>query len=146
MHGACSLHSVIAGTAPLQEVHQGDLNYINDAVKHASYAYNEVIDTDNIQHDMSVTESGQDAYVPVHSGTEHSDGNSPGDVSVQVNVQMSPAFNISSQETGNQSTGEIMRAIRKHMSEIANEIGGEIADRLEEAFANMAMEGSKEWQ
>mgnify|MGYP006922457218 CR=1 FL=1 len=40
---------------------------------------------------------------------------------------MSPAFNISSQETGKQGTGDIMQAIRRHMSEIADEVGGEIA-------------------
>lgn len=34
-----------------------------------------------------------------------------------------------------------MQAIRRHMSEIADEVGGEIADRLSEAFANMALEG-----
>lgn len=52
-----------------------------------------------------------------------------------------PAFNISSQETGKQGTGDIMQAIRRHMSEIADEVGGEIADRLSEAFANMGLEG-----
>ena len=54
---------------------------------------------------------------------------------------MSPEFNISSQETGSQGTVDIMQVIRRHMSEIADEVGGEIADRLSEAFANMALEG-----
>lgn len=137
------LGSVMAENAPLQEVYQGDINYINDAVKNAPYAHNETTDTDNILHDTSDTESGQDTYtyVPVHPGQDNRNGSSPGDVTIQVSVQMSPEFNISSQETEKQGTGDIMQAIRRHMSEIADEVGGEIADRLSEAFANMALEG-----
>lgn len=141
LQGSYSMDPLMAENAPLQEVYQGDINYINDAVKNASYAYNEATDTDNVQHDMSVTESGQGAYVPMHTVPSHSDEGSLEGMTIQVNVQMSPAFNISGQETGNQGTGDIMQAIRRHMSEIADEVGGEIADRLSEAFANMALEG-----
>lgn len=105
------------------------------------YAYNGTVDTDNVMSDTLVTESGQNAYVPVHTGSGHSDEGGLGGTTIQVNVQMSPAFNISSQDTGKQGTGDIMQAVRRHMSEIADEVGGEIADRLSEAFANMALEG-----
>lgn len=133
--------SAMAESASLQEVYQGDINYINDAVKNAPYAYNETTNEDNVLRDMSVTESSQDTHVPVHPVPGHGDGSSSGDVTIQVSVQMSPEFNISGQETENQAPEDIMQAIRRHMSEIADEVGGEIADRLSEAFANMALEG-----
>lgn len=141
LQGSCSMDSFLAGNDSLQEVYQGNINYINDAVKNAPRAYNETKETNNVLNDMSVTESGQNDYVPVYIGSGNSAESSQGSTTIQVSVQMSPAFNISSQETGKQGTGDIMQAIRRHMSEIADEVGGEIADRLSEAFANMALEG-----
>lgn len=129
------------GNAPLQEVYQGDINYINGVVKNAPRAYNEVTETNNVSNDTSVTEPGRNDYVPVYTGSGNSIESSQGGTTIQVSVQMSPEFRISSQETGKQDTGDIMQAIRRHMSEIADEVGGEIADRLSEAFANMALEG-----
>lgn len=141
LQGSGSMDSLMAGNDSLQGVYQGDINYINDAVKNAPCAYNETTETNNVLNDMSVTESGQNDYVPAHPGSDHSAESSQGGMTIQVNVQMSPEFNISSQDTGNQGTGDIMQVIRRHMSEIADEVGGEIADRLSEAFANMALEG-----
>lgn len=57
---------------------------------------------------------------------------------VQVSVQMSPEFQIS----GGQSDDEIIQLIRKHMGELADELGGEIATRLEEVFSNMPRKGA----
>lgn len=137
--GPYSVGPVKAGNAPLQGGCQWDINYINDAVKDAPYAYNGAIGTGNARDGMAVIEPGQDAYTPVHTGQTHQDGGSLGGTAVQVNVQISPEFNISSQEAGNQG-GDIMQAIRTHMAEIADEVGQEIAGRLEDVFSNMALE------
>ncbi len=141
LQDVCSMDSLMSGNASLQEVYQGDINDINDAVKNAPRAYNEVTEINNVPNDISVTESGQTDSVPAYSSSGNSTESSQGGMTIQVSVQMSPEFRISSQETGKQETGDIMQAIRRHMSEIADEVGGEIADRLSEAFANMALEG-----
>lgn len=57
--------------------------------------------------------------------------------SVQICVQMAPEFTI---QSGNgQSEESIMQVIRRHMQEMADEIGGEIASKLEEVFSNMPL-------
>ncbi len=57
--------------------------------------------------------------------------------SVQIRVQMAPEFTI---QSGNgQSEESIMQVIRRHMQEMADEIGGEIASKLEEVFSNMPL-------
>lgn len=56
---------------------------------------------------------------------------------VQVNVSVAPEFVI--KETSGQSEEDIMQVIRKHMKEMADELGGEIAGKLEEVFSNMPL-------
>lgn len=56
---------------------------------------------------------------------------------IQVNVSVAPEFVI--QETSGQSEEDIMQVIRKHMKEMADELGGEIAGKLEEVFSNMPL-------
>lgn len=60
-----------------------------------------------------------------------------GGTTVQVNVNVSPEFVI---HGGNgQDSGDIVQAIRKHMKEMADALGGEIADRLQPVFSNMPL-------
>ena len=56
---------------------------------------------------------------------------------IQVSVNVSPEFVIHGAE--GQSEDSIMQIIRRHMREIADELGGEIAGKLEEVFSNMPM-------
>ena len=50
---------------------------------------------------------------------------------------MEPEFVI---HGGNgQSEEDIMQVIRKHLKEMADELGGEIAGKLEEVFSNMPL-------
>lgn len=56
---------------------------------------------------------------------------------IQVNVQMSPEFTIHS--SGKQSEEDIMAIIRKNLKAMADELGGEIAERLEAVFSNMPL-------
>lgn len=58
-------------------------------------------------------------------------------VAIQVSVDVSPEFVISG--AWEQSEDGIMQIIRRHMREIADELGGEIAGKLEEVFSNMPM-------
>ncbi len=58
-----------------------------------------------------------------------------GDTTVQVNVNMSPEFVI--QGGDGQSEERIMQVIRRHMKEMVDELGGELAGKLEEVFSNM---------
>ena len=57
---------------------------------------------------------------------------------VTVKVDVNPEFNITG---GEKSEDEIMAVIRRHMKEMADEIGGELATRLDEVFSNMPLKG-----
>ena len=55
--------------------------------------------------------------------------------SVQVSVNVSPTFDITSNDV--QDEESILKVIRKHLREMADELGGEIADKLGEVFTNV---------
>lgn len=57
------------------------------------------------------------------------------DINVSVNVTMNPQFSVSG--AAGQSEEDVMQVIRKHMKEMADELGGEIAYKLEQVFSNM---------
>lgn len=56
---------------------------------------------------------------------------------VQVSVNMTPEFTISG--SNGQSEEDIVKIIRKHLKDMADELGGEIADKLGEVFSNMPL-------
>lgn len=62
---------------------------------------------------------------------------SPAGTPVVVKVDVSPEFVING--SGGQDEEGIMQVIRRHMKEMADELGGEIAGRLEEVFSNMPL-------
>ena len=58
---------------------------------------------------------------------------------IQVSVNVSPEFIINGTDSQNEES--IMQIIRRHMKEIADELGGEIAGKLDEVFSNMPIKG-----
>lgn len=60
-----------------------------------------------------------------------------GSAPVEVNVQLSPEFVIHGGD--GQSEENIMQVIRKHLKEMADELGGEIAANLKEVYSNMPL-------
>lgn len=56
---------------------------------------------------------------------------------VQVNVTMTPEFHISGSEE--QSEEDIVQVVKRHIKEMADELGGEIASRLDQVFSNMPL-------
>lgn len=86
--------------------------------------YNETSEADDI--------SNTPAYAPVTASIgQQGEGNS-----VQVIVQMTPEFIV--QDSGQSEEG-IIQVIKRHMREIADELGGEIASNLDEVFSNMPL-------
>ena len=82
---------------------------------------------------------GNDYGETINDDTPSSIGSAEGmgGTQVQVNVNVSPEFVI---HGGNgQDSGDIAQAIRKHMKEMADALGGEIADRLQPVFSNMPL-------
>lgn len=69
---------------------------------------------------------------PVSTVVEKSEKNQ-----IEVSVQVSPEFVIHASK--GQSEADIMAIIRRNMKAMADEIGGEIAERLETVFSNMPM-------
>ena len=72
-------------------------------------------------------------YEPATAERESSPGGSP----VQVSVSMTPEFVIHGGD--GQSEEDIMQVVRKHLKEMADELGGEIAQKLEKVFSNMPL-------
>ena len=101
-----------------------DYNLFSEAIKNAPIGNYEAAG-DN-------TEDNPAVYEPVSVQPEQSGGNS---ISVPVNVSVSPQFVI--EGSGGKSEDDIMAIIRKNMKAMADELGGEIADRLEKVFSNM---------
>ena len=63
-----------------------------------------------------------------------------GSTSVKIDVTMQPTFTI--EGGGDKSEDEIVAIIRRHLGEMADEMGGEIAERLIETFENMPARGA----
>lgn len=78
------------------------------------------------------TEDNPITFEPVSVQSAQSGGNS---IQVPVSVSVSPQFVI--EGSGGKSEEDIMAIIRKNMKAMADELGGEIADRLEQVFSNM---------
>lgn len=101
-----------------------DYNLFSEAIKNAPIG--------NYEATGDNTEDNPTIYEPVSVQPEQSGGNS---ISVPVNVSVSPQFVI--EGSGGKSEDDIMAIIRKNMKAMADELGGEIADRLEKVFSNM---------
>lgn len=101
-----------------------DYNLFSEAIKNAPIG--------NYEATGDNTEDNPTVYEPVSVQPEQSGGNS---ISVPVNVSVSPQFVIES--SCGKSEDDIMAIIRKNMKAMADELGGEIADRLEKVFSNM---------
>lgn len=99
-----------------------DLNYINNALSKAPRGNNEFSEGET--NDVPIAE-------PVPLKSEQDSG---GNTEVKVNVNLTPTFQING-ASGNEA--DIVRIFRAHMKELADEIGGELADRLEMVFSNM---------
>ncbi|MBQ6091360.1 MAG: phage tail tape measure protein [Lachnospiraceae bacterium] len=107
----------VGGSNP-SDIAQG-YNFLTEAFRNEARAYNETTEGNYGTSAPVGTGNGNESYVP----------------SVQVSVNMTPEFNISG-ENG-QTEEDIVQTIRRHMKEIADELGGEIADKLGEVFSNM---------
>lgn len=101
-----------------------DYNLFSEAIKNAPIG--------NYEATGDNTEDNPTVYEPVSVQPEQSGGNG---ISVPVNVSVSPQFVI--EGSGGKSEDDIMAIIRKNMKAMADELGGEIADRLEKVFSNM---------
>lgn len=100
-----------------------DYNLFNETIKTVPHGYYETTE-DN-------TENNPAVFEPVSTTAPQQGGNSP----VSVNVSVSPEFVINGTE--GQSESDIMAIIKKNMKSMADELGGEIAERLERVFENM---------
>lgn len=101
-----------------------DYNLFSETIKNAPIG--------NYEATGDNTEDNPTVYEPVSVQPEQSGGNS---ISVPVSVSVSPQFVIDG--SGGKSEDDIMAIIRKNMKAMADELGGEIADRLEKVFSNM---------
>lgn len=103
-----------------------DYNLFTEANRNVATAYNETSEG-NYNGETALT------YEPVSAERENSSGMAP----VQVQVSLQPEFVISNGD--GQSEEDIMQVIRRHLKEMADELGGEIAANLSEVFSNMPL-------
>jgi len=101
----------------------GNYNSFSDVTRNAPIAYNGITEGNDNGETAQVYES-----VPAGSFS-----GSP----IQVSVSLTPEFVIHGGDK--QSEEEIMQVIKRHMKEMADEMGGEIAGKLEEVFSNMPL-------
>lgn len=97
----------------------------NKANKNAPTAYNETAE-DNYSDTTPI-------YKPVSVERENSSSVTP----VQIQVSLQPQFVINGGD--GQSEKDIMQVIRRHLKEMADELGGEIAANLSQVFSNMPL-------
>ena len=105
-----------------------DYQTFHNENRNAPLAYSEVTE-DNYNGEMIQT------YEPIPAQRESSGSSTP----VQVHVNVAPEFVIQSNDDQKEET--ILQVIRRHMKEMADELGGEIAERLEAVFSNMPLKG-----
>lgn len=112
------------------------------------YSHNPAIGNDNFS-EISKTirsfpEGGRNALeptadmVPMKAAPGSGDKKEEGlrNVEIKVEVHASPSIQVS--ESGKSET-DVLRIIKGHMKEMADELGGEIASRLEAVFSNMPL-------
>lgn len=102
------------------------INYIKESLSNEARTYNDF--SEGNTDDVSVAEP---VPVKAENGKEQK-------TEVKVNVQMTPTFQISG---SNNDEDSIMRIVRAHLKEMTDEIGGELAERLEMVFSNMPVKG-----
>jgi hypothetical protein len=109
------------------DVDNDNLFFINQTAKDVQRGYNEVTE---IPYSDQLRETDESNYKVDSASQEPSEKN----VNVEVNVSVSPEFNVSAESGGD---GNIMDQIRANISQLADELGGEIANKLEDVFSNM---------
>lgn len=105
------------------------LNFIKENKNNVPVGHNEVTETYYPEDTQS--------YSSENAKTENSKAVNP---NVNITVQVSPEFNINASE--GQSEEHVVAVIKRHISEIADEVGGEIADVLREMFSNTPLKGA----
>jgi TP901 family phage tail tape measure protein len=100
-------------------------NLLAEAIRNGATGYNGF--TEGTESDSDIADEPLSSSSTVETGKTN----------INLNIQMSPQFNISDSGTGKMDEASIMAIIRKNMKSMADELGGEIADRLEQVFSNM---------
>lgn len=108
--------------------------FSSDTVDYLSQTVNEVPVASNLFSEDDSTASTSSSSQNVASTSQ----NVTVRPEVTVKVDVNPEFNITG---GEKSEDEIMAVIRRHMKEMADEIGGELATKLDEVFSNMPLKG-----
>lgn len=75
----------------------------------------------------------EDGHTPYSAGLPDGKGQK---TDIHVEVQLSPNFEVSGKE---ESEEDVMDVIRRHLKEMADEVGGQIATNLEAVFSNMPL-------
>ena len=71
------------------------------------------------------------------AGSSGATGGAVGGTPVAISVNMSPQFKI--EGGGEKSEAEIVAILQRHVKDMADEVGGEIAERLDRVFDNMPL-------
>ena len=114
-------------TSRHNEFSSDTVDYLSQTVNEAPVASNLFSEDDST---ASISSSSQNVASTSQSVTVRPE--------VTVKVDVNPEFNITG---GEKSEDEIMAVIRRHMKEMADEIGGELATKLDEGFSNMPLKG-----
>lgn len=117
--GAYADGGFVGRISPYSAFNDEGINFYDEAFTNESGTYNET--------------TGGNYTVDTEERSARTEGNTK----IEVSVQMAPSFSISGGD--NQSAEVVMQVIRQNMKKIADELGGEIADKLEQVFGNMPL-------
>lgn len=114
-----------AQKAPETGFSSGNGNFLDREVKNGAWGYS----GDYAQPDEGRAEGSGGSYAAAVGGTP-----------VTVTVSMNPSFTI--EGAGDKSEDEIVGILQRHIKEMADEIGGEVAERLIRVYENMPLKGA----
>lgn len=116
---------------PYSNENNYDWNFLSEAITKSPDNYFQTAEDDYNSVNNHYFSAGDTESVFRKNNTQEND------INVSVNVTMNPQFSISG--AAEQSEEDIMQVIRKHMKEMADELGGEIAYKLDQVFSNMPL-------
>lgn len=82
---------------------------------------------------LGVGEHADGGFVTHHASRIGENG-SEKNTTIELNVSVNPKFTVNGAE--GQNSEDVIRVIRRHIRELADELGGEIASQLEASFSN----------
>lgn len=124
----------IIGRHSASAISNENMQYIsNAALKSSSLADEKAQYMNNAIENASSQDDGNEPSYNITPVTSKNEQREPQELKIDVNISVNPKFEIS----GSGDEENVVRIIKAHIREMADEIGDEMADKLADVFSNM---------